>query len=179
MTAFLSSAPTGKLQYIVSNDMTECLTDSVDSYLEPFIEDQYREGSGREDRKKNLAWIINRTARIGTLLFAQPSTWDFSWDIQLMDTTDSERQERGQASKTKTPTREIVVFPAIRKTNSLDGQTLQKAVLKEAAEVVSSSILLQSSDPDPHSNSRGSRRRKEQRRAPAQPKAETTSDHGK
>ena len=87
--------------------------------LAPLVDDRYLTGIGGEERYKSLSSIVQRAAKIGNILFAQPSTWEFRWDLP------AERIATKQCT---------VVYPAIWKTGDNSGRKLDKPILKQAAE---------------------------------------------
>jgi hypothetical protein len=105
----------------------------------PFIEEQYAGGKGREERENNLALMISRILRLGTMLFAQPTMWNLSWEIPRNVPSDKQRQDPKWAVSRQ---KGLVVYPAIWKTGDIDGRMLPKAMLKEDAEVDSSPITI-------------------------------------
>ena len=123
----------------------------------PFIEEPYVSGKGREERENNLALIISRILRLGTMLFAQPTIWNLSWEIPMDVPSDKQRQDpKWGVSRQKG----LVVYPAIWKIGDVNGRMLQQAMLKEDAEVDSSPITISrmsmdiredASQPYPHS----------------------------
>ncbi len=133
MSTFLLSAD-NHLQYEPSHTRVREIIDKIDCVLEQFIDKQHASGQGREARNKNLALIISRAARLGMMLFSQPTTWGFSWDMPTDPLKKSSQEDDG---KTMREIIEIIVYPAIYKTGDLDGRKLQKAILKDSLQVAS------------------------------------------
>ena len=88
----------------------------------------------KEERFENLSQIVARTAKIGNILFGQPSTWRFRWSLTP---SDHRRQETvPEESNTEMTTKpSVVVYPAIEKIGDIDGIELVKPIMKEEAEV--------------------------------------------
>ena len=96
------------------------LVNSIDMILASFVDSRYLAGIGREERTKSLSSIVNRAAKIGNALFAQPSMWEFGWDVS------AKRRAIGQ---------QITVYPAIWKIGDCNGRRLDKPILKQEEEV--------------------------------------------
>ena len=88
----------------------------------------------KEKRADNLSQIVARTAKIGNILFGQPSTWRFRWNLTPSDHRRQETvpEERNTEVTTKPS---VVVYPAIEKIGNVDGIELVKPILKAEAEV--------------------------------------------
>ena len=88
----------------------------------------------KEKRVENLSQIVARTAKIGNILFGQPSTWRFRWNLTPSNHT---RQETILEEKdTKVMIKpSVVVYPAIEKIGDVDGVELVEPIVKEEAEV--------------------------------------------
>ena len=87
-----------------------------------------------EKRVEHLSQIVARTARIGSLLFGQSSTWRFRWNLTPSDHTRQETVPEEQNPKVMTND-SVVVYPAIEKIGDVDGIELVKPILKEKAEI--------------------------------------------
>ena len=68
------------------------LADTLDNVLRPFASTRY----SHDERISNLRGVIQRAVRFGFVLFSQPSSWDFDWNISKEDSNDH-----------------VVVFPAL------------------------------------------------------------------
>lgn len=104
-----------------------------------FINKKHVRGRGKSEREENMALIINRVARLGTTLFSQPTTWEFSWNASTDSFTEHSQQDSIETTKRR---EEVVVFPAIWKTGYLDGRKLLSGVLKLSPEVYLSSTMV-------------------------------------
>ena len=89
-----------------------------------------------EKKVENLSQIVARTAKIGNILFSQPSTWRFSWNLAPSDHRRQETVPEEEKVKVMTES-SVIVYPAIEKTGDVDGIKLVKPILKEEAEIYS------------------------------------------
>lgn len=168
MTFLLPSLDT-KASDVRARDMI----DTLNIMLAPFIDEQHASGKGKEGRENNLAMIINRAARLGTMLFSQPTTWEFSWDIPA-DAPNENLQRKSKWSTTKR--KGVVVYPAIWKTGDLDGRELPRAILKEDAEIDSSPVTISSMAMDIREDTFQSREYRLSKRDIARPKVEAVAN---
>lgn len=128
----LLSVPGAKSPRDVSDEKVDKLFKTLVRFLGPFIDNRYSQGSGREEWARNLDSIIRRAAKIGSILFAQPSRWEFRWEdlsgSSLKDATS------GTCSDFNDNQTYVVVFPALWKTGDLNGKTLSKPDMQLEAE---------------------------------------------
>ena len=129
---FLPSAPDGRPQSIAPSSNSRRLTEILDNVFRPFAI-----RSLKERRLENLSRIVTRTARIGNLLFGQPSTWRFRWNLTPSDLRKQETVPEQDNTKVMIKP-SVVVYPAIEKISDVDGVELVEPILKEEAEVFSS-----------------------------------------
>ena len=88
----------------------------------------------KNQRVENLSHIVARTAKIGNMLFSQPSSWRFRWNLTPNDHTRQETVPEEENPKVMTKP-SVVVYPAIEKIGDVDGIDLVKPILKEEAEI--------------------------------------------
>ena len=104
MTAYLRPDPTKDTVYLAQRDKQ--IEDTVQSFAKafaPWKNTDYKD----EDRARSLSAILEDTANVGILLFAQPSTLQFVW-----------------TSSNEVGTGRIAVSPALVKTTNEKGQVL-------------------------------------------------------
>ena len=81
------------------------LADAIDNVLRPFASNRY----SHEERIDNLRNVIARAVRYGYILFSQPSSWDFDWNLG--------KEESGDG---------MVVFPALVQISDEQGTLFAK-----------------------------------------------------
>ena len=86
-----------------------------------------------EIRVENLSQIVARTAKIGNILFGQPSTWRFRWNLTSVHRMQGTVPEEENTKVMIKPS--VVVYPAIEKIGDVNGAELVEPILKEEAEV--------------------------------------------
>ena len=107
------------------------MIDAINTVLTPFIATSYTSEKGKEERENHLALILSKAARLGRMLFSQPVTWRFTWEIPTKLPEKSSQKQRWATEHT----RGVVVYPAIWKTGDIDGRELPSAILKRPPEV--------------------------------------------
>ena len=112
------------------------MINTIDCVLAPFIDGQYTSGEGKKTREENLIVIINRAKKIGTMLFAQPTTWEFDWEMPKRPPRNNRRKHSKKSTRRREGRREgFVIYPAIWKTGNPDGRELSKDELMKSPEL--------------------------------------------
>ena len=143
MSTFLLSEPHRKEPYSGSEKRAERLAASLETVLEHFLDNRFTHGAGKDQWSNSLSTITSKASRIGAVIFAQPSTWEFRWE--LLSANAVQETASGQGKRSRKPQDGVIVFPAILKTGDLDGRKLANPILKEDAEVDSSMFKKQPS----------------------------------
>ena len=124
----------------VSDTDVRKIIERLSPLLSPFIDTHFSRGEGKEERESHLTTVIRCAAKLGLMLFSQPTAWAFEWEIPCEVSNETGESE---IKKYATSTRGVVVYPAIWQTSDIDGRELPSAELKEGPELDSSPSAIQ------------------------------------